>query len=72
MRLRQQPLVVLRPGVLPRYLGALEAPGPAYGGQGAAFLYAEAASAFDLEQPGAPDANLPARRWRGGQRGEIV
>ena len=72
VRLGQQALLVLGLGVLPRQLGALEAPRPADGGQGAALLHTETAGPFDLEQPGASDADLTDGRWRGGERREII
>lgn len=68
----QQALLVLRLRVLPRQLGALEAPCPAYGGQGATLLYTETAGPFDLKQPGASDTNLTDGCWRGGERREII
>lgn len=57
--LRQQPLLVLRLGVLTGHLGALQTPRPADGRQGASLLHPETPRPLDLQQAGAPDTDLP-------------
>lgn len=71
VRLGKQSILVLRLGVLPGHLGAFEAAGTPYGRKGPPLLHPEAPRTLDLQQPGAPDTNLPDRHWgREDGRGE--
>lgn len=68
--LRQLPVLGLRLRVLPRQFSALQAASAADGRQRASLLHPEAASAFNLQQAGAADADLSdgCWRWVGGRK----